>query len=185
MNLGISMGRSSLPNFINGFGGGFVFVPLTTMAMGLLRKEEMGNAAGIYNLMRNIGGSVGIAVLTANLSRGAQIHQTYLGAQPHARPIPTPWRPRRRLAGRITTVGGSDPVTAAHKALGALYMNLQQQAAMLTYADNFRILAFLSLACIPLVLLLVPASARARHASRSANNTELHRSILRRAPAGR
>ena len=50
-----------MPNFINGFAGGFVFVPLTTMTMGRLRKQEIGNAAGIYNLMRNIGGSVGIA----------------------------------------------------------------------------------------------------------------------------
>ncbi len=163
MNLGISMWSVAVPNFINGFAGGFVFVPLTTMAMGLLRKEEMGNAAGVYNLMRNIGGSVGIAVLTANLSRRAQIHQTYLGANL------TPTNPNvmvaaQGLAGRITTVGGSDPVTAAHKALAALYMNLQQQAAMLTYADNFRILAFLSLVCIPLVLLLVPAKrAGAKH----------------------
>lgn len=64
------------------------------------------------------------------------------------------------LAGRMTAVGGSDPVTATHKAWGALYMNLQQQAAMLTYADNFRILAVLSFACIPLVLLLVPPQRR-------------------------
>ena len=69
-----------MPNFINGFGGGFVFVPLTTMAMGLLRKQEIGNAAGIYNLIRNIGGSIGIAALTALLVRGSQMHQNYLGA---------------------------------------------------------------------------------------------------------
>jgi len=156
LNLGISMWSVALPSFINGFGGGFVFVPLTTMTMGLLRKQEMGNAAGIYNLMRNIGGSVGIAVLTANLSRGAQVHQTYLGA--HLTPSnPRAMAAAQGLAGRITAVGGADPVTAAHKAWGALYLNLQQQAAMLTYADNFRILALLSLACIPLVLLLVPA----------------------------
>ncbi len=65
INLGISMGAVIWPNFMNGFGGGFVFVPLTTLAMGRLRKEEMGNAAGIYNLVRNIGGSIGIAALTA------------------------------------------------------------------------------------------------------------------------
>ncbi len=161
MNLGISMWSVAIPNFINGFGGGFVFVPLTTMTMGLLRKQEMGNAAGIYNLMRNIGGSVGIAVLTANLSRGAQIHQTYLGA--HLTPTtPGAMAAAQSLAGQITAVGGSDPATAARRALGALYMNLQQQAAMLTYADNFRILAMLSLACIPLVLLLAPARAEGR-----------------------
>ena len=76
----ISMAAVILPNFFNGFGGGFVFVPLTTLAMGRLRKEEIGNAAGIYNLVRNIGGSIGIAALTAEVVRGAQVHQSYLGA---------------------------------------------------------------------------------------------------------
>ena len=64
------MGSVALAEFLNGFGGGFVFVPLTTLAMGSLRKQEIGNAAGIYNLVRNIGGSIGIAALTANLVRG-------------------------------------------------------------------------------------------------------------------
>jgi DHA2 family multidrug resistance protein len=45
INLGISMGSVAVPNFINGFAGGFVFVPLTTMTMGLLRKQEIGNAS--------------------------------------------------------------------------------------------------------------------------------------------
>ena len=84
INLGISMGAVVWPNFWNGFGGGFVFVPLTTLAMGRLRKQEMGNAAGIYNLVRNIGGSIGIAALTANQVRGAQIHQSYMGANLNA-----------------------------------------------------------------------------------------------------
>ncbi len=74
------MGSVAWPNFINGFAGGFVFVPLTTMAMGRLRKQEIGNAAGIYNLMRNIGGSIGIASVTTMLVRGAQTHQNYLAA---------------------------------------------------------------------------------------------------------
>ena len=67
LNLDISMGAVAWPNFFNGFGGGFVFVPLTTLAMGRLRKQEMGNAAGIYNLVRNLGGSIGISALTAFL----------------------------------------------------------------------------------------------------------------------
>ena len=48
------------------------------MTMSKLRKQEIGNAAGIYNLMRNIGGSVGIATITTFLVRGAQTHQNYL-----------------------------------------------------------------------------------------------------------
>ncbi len=161
LNLTISMGSVAVPNFINGFGGGFVFVPLTTMAMGLLRKQEIGNAAGIYNLIRNIGGSIGIAALTANLVRGAQVHQNYLGA--HLDPSnPTAGATIAGLAAHFA-VGGADAVTAHREALGALYGNLQQQAAVLAYADNFRVLGYLTLACIPLVLLLV----RPRHGAAS------------------
>ena len=155
INLGISMSSVAIPNFINGFGGGFVFVPLTTMAMGLLKKEEMGNAAGIYNLMRNIGGSLGISALTANLARGSQIHQVYLGA--HLTPdTAQAMIAAQRLAGQMAAAGGSNPANAGYQALGAIYQNLQQQSAMLAYADVFRLMAYLSLACIPLALLLVP-----------------------------
>jgi DHA2 family multidrug resistance protein len=146
----------ALPNFINGFGGGFVFVPLTTMAMGLLRKQEIGNAAGIYNLMRNIGGSVGIAMLTANLVRSAQAHQTYLGANLTAGNAAS-LQAAQSLAGHLA-VSGTDVASAQHSALGAIYQSLQQQASMLAYADNFRLLAYTSLACIPLVLLLRPTN---------------------------
>jgi DHA2 family multidrug resistance protein len=152
VNLTISMGSVAVPNFINGFGGGFVFVPLTTMTMGMLRKQEIGNAAGIYNLIRNIGGSIGIAALTAFLVRGAQIHENYLGAHLTAS-SPIAGAAVAGLTARFQ-VAGADTVKAHQEALGALYLNLQQQAAVLAYADNFRLLGYLSLGCIPLVLLL-------------------------------
>jgi DHA2 family multidrug resistance protein len=140
------------PNFWNGFGGGFVFVPLTTLAMGRLRKQEMGNASGIYNLVRNIGGSIGIAALTANLVRGTQIHQSYMGAHLTAN-NPVAVNAVQGLASRFQT-GGANAVLAHQEALGALYGSLQQQAAVLAYADNFRLLGYLALACIPLAFLL-------------------------------
>jgi len=152
VNLGIAMSDVVWPNFWNGFGGGFVFVPLTTLAMSRLRKQEMGNAAGIYNLVRNIGGSIGIAALTANLVRGAQIHQSYLSAHLTAT-NPAATNAVQGLASHFQT-GGADAVRAHRLALGAVYGSLQQQAAVLAYADNFRLLGYLALACIPLVLLL-------------------------------
>lgn len=152
LNLGIDMGAVAWPNFFNGFGGGFVFVPLTTLAMGRLRREEMGNAAGIYNLIRNIGGSIGIAALTANLVRGAQVHQVYMGA--HLTPdSPTAMSAMQGLAARFQS-GGANPVLAHHEAIGRVYGGLQQQAAVLAYADNFRMLGYLSLACVPVALFL-------------------------------
>ena len=150
VNLGISMGSVALPNLINGFAGGFVFVPLTTMAMGRLRKEEIGNASGIYNLMRNIGGSVGIASVTTFLVRGSQIHQNYLVANVTAG-NPAVMEILRGLQTKFC-LGGTDPYTAHQQGLGMLYGIVQQQASLLAYADNFRLLGYLSLLCVPLAM---------------------------------
>jgi MFS transporter, DHA2 family, multidrug resistance protein len=152
LNLDISMGSVAWPNFFNGFGGGFVFVPLTTLAMGRLRKQEIGNAAGIYNLVRNLGGSIGISALTAFLERGAQTHQNYLGTHLSAgSPVAT--ATLQGLTARFAQ-GGADGVTAHREAMGAMYASMQQQASLMAYADNFRLLGYLSILCIPLVLLL-------------------------------
>ena len=163
INLGISMGAVAWPNFFNGFGGGFVFVPLTTLAMSRLRKQEMGNAAGIYNLVRNIGGSIGIAALTANQVRGAQMHQSYMSANLTAN-NPVAMNAIQGLTARFQA-GGANAVLAHREAMGAVYGRLQQQAAVLAYADNFRLLGYLALGCIPLVLMM----SRPRSAARGAH----------------
>jgi DHA2 family multidrug resistance protein len=152
VNLSISMASVAMPNFINGFAGGFIFVPLTTMAMGRLRKEEIGNAAGIYNLMRNIGGSIGIATVMTFLVRGSQIHQNYLSAN-ITTGNPAAMQTLHGLQ-RAFCLGGADPYTAYQKGMGVLYGILQQQSSLLAYADNFRLLGYLALMCVPLVLLI-------------------------------
>jgi len=151
VNLEISMWTVALPNFLNGFSGGFIFVPLTMLAMGMLRKQDMGNATGLYNLLRNVGGSVGIAAIMANLVRGTQRHQTYLAANLD------PSNPRvaaltHGMASKFQ-MAGADAASGQHLAFGAIYRMLAQQAALLSYADNFRLIGYLSLACIPLALL--------------------------------
>jgi len=151
INLDISMVSIVVPNIINGFASGFIFVPLTTMTMGKLRNEEMGNAAGIYNLVRNIGGSIGIASVTTFLVRGSQIHQNYLVGNVAAG-SPAAMQTLHGLEAAFS-LGGMDAYTAHQKALGVLYGTVQQQSSLLAYADNFRLLAFLSLLCIPLALL--------------------------------
>jgi len=159
INLGISMSAVAWPNFINGFSGGFIFVPITTLAMGLLRKEEMGNAASIYNLVRNVGGSIGIAALTTAIVRGMQRHQNYLAAHLTAS-SPVSMAMIHGLTAKFA-MGGADAVTAHREALGAVYNSLQQQSAVLAYADNFRLMGYLSIACIPLALLLARPQAGA------------------------
>lgn len=158
VNLDISMASVAWPNLINGFASGFIFVPLTTMAMGRLPREEVGNAAGIYNLMRNIGGSVGIATVTTFLVRGSQVHQNNLAANMTAKnPVMT-----NLLQGMQTDlcVRGFDAYTAHQKAVGMLYGILRQQASLLAYADNFRLLGFLSLLCMPLAMFFLHVRKR-------------------------
>jgi DHA2 family multidrug resistance protein len=150
-NISLEIGMSSvvIPNILNGFAMGFVFVPLTTVTLSRLRKQEMGNATGIYNLMRNIGGSVGIATVTTMLVRGSQIHQSTLAADAGSSLASGL---ARGLQARLFSQG-ADMVTAQHKALGMIYRSVQQQSALMAYADNFRLIAILALACIPLLLL--------------------------------
>jgi DHA2 family multidrug resistance protein len=163
INLAVSMASIAVPCFINGFGGGLVFVPLTTMTMGMLRKEEIGNASGIYNLMRNIGGSIGISYISTMLARGAQTHQNYLAADVTAGG-PATMRLLQGLQAKLS-IEGASAYNAHANALGYLYRSLEQQASLLTYADNFRMLGFLSLLCIPLAVLF--RQVRRHHGSRT------------------
>ena len=150
INLDIAMSSVAWPNVINGFATGFIFVPLTTMAMGTLRKQEMGNATGVYNLMRNIGGSVGIATVTTLLARGAQIHQSILGGHLSA---DNPAFQREFNALQHGVASGAGPVTSTQQAYGLMYAGLIRQSTLLAYIDIFRLLAGLALATIPLILI--------------------------------
>ena len=152
INLQIGMSTIIIPNILNGFAMGFIFVPLTTVTLSRLHKQEIGNGTGIYNLMRNVGGSIGIAAVMAMLVRGAQAHQSYLGANAGAG-NPMAHGMARGLQGYLF-LQGADRFTAQQKALGVLYRSVMQQAALLAYADNFRLIAAMAFACIPLVLLL-------------------------------
>jgi DHA2 family multidrug resistance protein len=153
-NISLEIGMRSviLPNIFNGFAMGFIFVPLTTVTLSRLRKQEMGNATGIYNLVRSVGGSIGIATVMAMLVRGGQSHQSVLAADVGLG-SPLASMTARGLQGRLF-LQGSDMVTAHHKALGMLYRSVQQQSSLLAYADNFRLIAILAFSCIPLLLLI-------------------------------
>ena len=139
------------PNVINGLATGFIFVPLTTSAMGMLRNEEIGNATGLYNLMRNIGAAAGIAMMTTFLARGAQVHQTILVA--HMTPYDSAYQQQlHTVHAALTPASGS--YAAGRQAEAIMGAELSRQASLWAYVDDFRILAILSLACAPFVLLL-------------------------------
>jgi DHA2 family multidrug resistance protein len=150
INLEISISSIIWPNIISGFAMGFVFVPLTTMALGTLSNEKMGNASGVFNLMRNTGGSVGIAAVTTLLARGAQTHQAALVS--HLTPYDPAFQERvRQITGAVTARGGG--AVASQQAYAGIYGTLVRQATLLSYIDVFRVLSFLCLLCIPAALL--------------------------------
>jgi MFS transporter, DHA2 family, multidrug resistance protein len=78
VTLDMSMGNLMLPNILQGFGMALVMVPLMTIAVSTLSREKMGNASGIFNLTRNLAGSIGISITTTYLSRLSQVHQANL-----------------------------------------------------------------------------------------------------------
>ena len=130
VNLSISMGSVVWPNVINGLAAGFIFVPLTTTAMGRLRQEQIGNATGIYNLMRNIGGSFGLAVVTTMVGRGAQAHQATMVQ--HLTPYTAAYQQMlSRLSHPLPPADGV--YVAGQRAIGIIYQTLLQQAAVFLY----------------------------------------------------
>jgi MFS transporter, DHA2 family, multidrug resistance protein len=157
INLEIAPSTILWPIVISGLAMGFIFVPLSTTAVATLRNDEMGNATGLFNLMRNIGGGIGISAVTSMLARGAQTHQVYLSA--HLTPYDSAFQQQlQALTAKLTAQVGQ--VSAAKQALAMLYGTLVKQAALLAFVDNFRLLGLLCLLCIPTVLLLKKAKAR-------------------------
>ena len=128
----------------------FLFIPLMSLAMSHISPQKMGNATSIFNLMRNIGGSVGIALMTTFLARRSQVHQNHLVANVTAGSPQT----ARLLQGlRANFVAhGIDGVTASHKALGAVYGMVQQHAAMLAFVEAFWVMGVVFL----LMLVFLP-----------------------------
>lgn len=131
------------PQFIQGFSLALLFVPLTTITMSPIPREKMGNATSIFNLTRNMGGSIGIAMVQTMQSRYTQTHINYLGS--HI----TPFNPQA-----TQTLNTLSSQMGRPRALASLFGMIQQQAAMLSFIDVFRILALMFLGMVPLLLIM-------------------------------
>jgi DHA2 family multidrug resistance protein len=150
INLQVSMGSVIFPSLINGVAISFIFVPLTTATMSQLGQAQIGNASGLYNLMRNLGGSIGIAFVTTMLARGAQAHQALMVG--HLTPTDPPFAQRFAAAKQVLS-HQTDPVTATRQAYDAVYSLLDQQAHLWAFVDNFYLFGLLALAGVPLIFL--------------------------------
>ena len=140
------------PQFIQGAGMALLFVPLTTVSMATIAPERMGYATSLFNLMRNIGGSIGIAVTGTILQRQRQTTATLLGEH-----ISIYDNTTQSLLSQITNgfiAAGSDAVTAASRAYEVLHGMLFREASMVAFVMLFRLLGVIFLVMIPLVLIM-------------------------------
>jgi MFS transporter, DHA2 family, multidrug resistance protein len=140
------------PQLMQGAGLSLLFVPLTTVSMDPIPREKMGNATSLFNLMRNIGGSVGIAVTGTMLARNQQRVTATLGTHVSAYDPATQTMFLQMRAAFMTA--GSDLTTATSRAYAAMFGMLQRQAAMVSFVGLFQLLGVVFLLLIPLVLLM-------------------------------
>jgi DHA2 family multidrug resistance protein len=149
MNLGVAERNLIYPRILQVMGLGMTTVPLSTIMFRFLPADQTSNAAGIYALVRNEGGSIGIALSSTFLQRMTQAHQTYIGANVTA---------SNALAMAASHAGGAviggSNADQNYAGMALLYHRVQQQASLLAYMDQFRLFSYILIVLLPLVLLL-------------------------------
>jgi MFS transporter, DHA2 family, multidrug resistance protein len=140
------------PQFVQGLSLSMLFVPLTTVSMDPIPRERMGNATSLFNLMRNIGGSVGIAVTGTLLARYQQVHINLLGARIDPFDPATQSTIARMRSAFVAA--GTDAYTANTRAYAATAGLVQRHAAMVSFVEIFRLLGIMFILLIPLTLLM-------------------------------
>jgi MFS transporter, DHA2 family, multidrug resistance protein len=148
LNLEIAERDIILPRIMQVLGAGIVTVPVSTIIFRFLPKTESSQAAGLYALMRNEGGSIGIALVSTMLQRKAQLHQLILGENLTAS--------SNLVRQYIARTGASPGNVADHSylAMANLYSSAQRQAMLLSYMDQFRTICGIILCMLPLVFFL-------------------------------
>jgi DHA2 family multidrug resistance protein len=158
ITLQISPWSLLLPITVSGFALGMVFVPLSTVSLGELPAASVGNGSGLYNLMRNIGGSIGISVVETILTRHEQLHRNEL-VQNLAPTAPNLQHSLSSFTSLFSNFAGS--VTAQRQAIGQIGEILNRQATLWSYVDDFRYMAFACFCCVPVVWMLKRVRGRA------------------------
>jgi DHA2 family multidrug resistance protein len=140
------------PQFIQGLCLAMLFVPLTTITMSNIPREGMGNATSLFNLLRNLGGGIGIAGVATMVTRFTQQQTNLLGAHVNA------YNPKTRaLLGQLEAgmkSHGAGHALAQRQAYGALFGMIQRHATILSYVDVFQLLALIFLLMVPLVMIM-------------------------------
>jgi DHA2 family multidrug resistance protein len=152
MNPGTGSSDLFWPLVLRGLGSVLMFMPLSIATLGPLPKKDIPAGAGFYSLTRQLGSSIGIALITTLLARRESIHRAVLVENVTNFSQPTLDRIQVIAAGLARH--GSSPLAAHQGALGIIDRLIAGQAAVLAYSDIFSYVALLFVASLPLVLLL-------------------------------
>lgn len=150
INLTVGISTVIFPNVLSGIGLGLIFIPLTNLTFNTLKNETIANGTGIFNLMRNIGGSIGISLVATMLSRYSQMHQANMVS--HMTPYDPVYQQKLQIATQfLATKTGI--VEATQQAQQLFYGILVKQATLWGFVTNFRIFGIICIALIPLIFL--------------------------------
>jgi DHA2 family multidrug resistance protein len=149
VTLGTDFWSLAWPRLVQGIGMGFIFVPLQTLALATIPMHQLPDATALFNVVRNVGGSVGVAIATALLARRAQHHQTTL-----VRHVDV-WDPETTARLQHWTdhflARGADAATASKQALATVYRGTVEQAQVLSFSDDFLLLAVVYASLVVLI----------------------------------
>ncbi len=133
----------AMTGIVQGLGLGFIFVPLSTITFATLAPHYRTEGTAMFSLMRNIGSSIGISIMVTLVARNTQINHAELGEM---------LSPSRSAFRHLQLPGG----LSTHSQSGLAYLNhlLTDQSATIAYLNDFRLMVWITLAAIPLLLLL-------------------------------
>lgn len=159
IDLNTTFGYLATGRFTLGLGAGFLFISLTAAAYSTMPAERMGQATGLYNLVRNEAGSIGIAVASTLLASRAQVHQARLVESSNLfNPL---FRDQlHRMERLLQAVSGLDLHSSKSLALGLLFGRVRVQASVMAYVDVFAMMTWALLLFLPLIPFLRSRGAR-------------------------
>ena len=138
------------------FGLPFLFVPNSALAFSEIPPEKSSKASALFSLMRNLGGSIGISILSSYVQRHQQIHQNFLAA--HLTPLNKAYTNLLATTQHVIESFGTPVAAAKAKAMGVIYRQLITQSSILAYADAFRFMAAVLALLVVVALVLMPAN---------------------------
>jgi DHA2 family multidrug resistance protein len=141
-----------VPLLLRGAGTVFMFLPLTLATFGGVPRKDIADASGFYSLTRQLGGSIGIAILTTLLEQREHFHRANLVE--HVGVFEQASNQRVSLLEKMLQAGGADLATAHQQAIALIDRGVNLQAAVMSFGDIFHVVGWSFIGCLPLLFLL-------------------------------